>query len=158
MCPIEIYVNHQRHQHGRLPKHDRALQAFVGAHLLRERELGVDSVRKAAIASGTTPAAVGAARTILQSDDTALGTSALEGRETPARAAGKVVKLVEAFKTATSDDRAALGRVIGPAARCSTPRSCPTFEQRQPDPAHSSGTGRAGPKCAARTRRTAPCL
>jgi hypothetical protein len=116
MCPIEIYVNHQRHHHGRPPKHNRALQAFVGAHLLRERELGVDSITKAAIASGATRAAVSAALTILQSEDATLAAGVLAGRESLSRAASRVcgrVRLIESFRVATADDRAALGRMIG---------------------------------------------
>jgi hypothetical protein len=96
MCPIEIYVNHQRHHRGRPPKYNRALQAFIGVHLLRKHELGVDSIAKAAIASGTA--------------------GVLAGRETLFRAASRVrgrVKLIETFRAATADDRVALGRVIG---------------------------------------------
>jgi hypothetical protein len=116
MCPIEIYVNHQRHHRGRPPKYNRALQAFIGAHLLRERALGIDSITKAAIASGTTRAAVSAALTILHTEDVTLAASVLAGRESLFRAASRVrgrVKLIETFRAATAADRVALGRVIG---------------------------------------------
>src|SRR5258708_3258309 len=113
--------------HGRPPKHNGALKAFLGGHLLR--------ITKAAIASGSTNAKVSAALTILQNDDTVLTASVLQGRETLARTAGKVrgrVRLVEAFKTAASDDLAVLGRVIGLAARWSTPRACPPLSTGNP--------------------------
>lgn len=118
MCAITVYVNNSlRHHYGRSPKRNAALQAFLAVHLLRERVFGVDTITKAAIATGTTRNAVHAALIILQNGDENLAANVLQGRESLSRAADKVrgrVKLVEAFKSATPDDRIAFARVIGP--------------------------------------------
>jgi hypothetical protein len=110
---IAKYVNGVRHHNG------QALQAFIGAHLSRERLLGIDTATHAAIATGATSGAVEAALIILQSEGTdLLASRVLSGRETLTRGAKTVrgrVKLIGAFKTASKDDRAALGHVIGAA-------------------------------------------
>jgi hypothetical protein len=116
---LQKYVNGARHHHGRAPKQNRALQAFIGAYLVRERVLGIDTATKAAIATGVTRGAVEAALIILQSEGTdLLASHVLSGRETLTRGAKTVrgrVKLIDAFKTASADDRAALGHVFGAA-------------------------------------------
>ena len=118
MCAITVYVNDRLHHHyGRSPKRNPALQAFLAVYLLRERVLGVDTIVKAAVATGTTRDAVRAALIILQNGDENLAADVLQGWESLSRAADKVrgrVKLVEAFKSATPDDRIAFARVIGP--------------------------------------------
>jgi hypothetical protein len=113
---IQSHVNRARHHHGRSPRQNRALQAFVGAYLFRERALGIDTITRAAIAAGVTRSSVSAALIILQSEQSLLAAYVLSGRETLNRAAKTVhsqVRLIEAFKTATADDRVALGRMIG---------------------------------------------
>ena len=118
MCAVTVYVNDRlHHHHGQSPKRNLALQAFVAVYLLRERVFGVDTITKAAVATGTTRAAVHAALIIQQNGDENLAADVLQGRESLLRAADKVrgrVKLVEAFKNATPDDRIAFARVIGP--------------------------------------------
>ena len=98
-------------------KRNPALQAFIAVYLLRERALGIDTIVKAAVATGTTRAAVHAALIVLQNGDEGLAASVLKGWESLSRAADKVrgrVKLIEAFKSATPDDRVAFARAIGP--------------------------------------------
>jgi hypothetical protein len=118
MCAITVYVNDRiHHHHGRGPKPNAALQAFVAAHLLRERVLGIDTAVKAAAATGVTRAAVKAAQTVIQNGNQDLVQQVLRGWEPLSRAADKVrgrVKLIEAFETATPDDRIAFARAIGP--------------------------------------------
>jgi len=118
MNTISTYVNNRlHHHHGRPPKRNRALQAFVAVYLLRERAFGIDTIVKAAVATGVTRAAVKAAQIIVESGDELLAADVLQGWETLSRAADMVrgrVKLVEAFKSATPDDRIAFARVIGP--------------------------------------------
>lgn len=118
MCSISVYVNNCVHHHyGRPPKRNPAFQAFVAAHLLLEGVLGIDTAVKAAAATGTTRDAVRDALIILQNGDENLAADVLQGFEPLSRAADKVrgrVKLVEAFKSATPDDRIAFARVIGP--------------------------------------------
>jgi aspartate/methionine/tyrosine aminotransferase len=117
MCAITVYVNDRLHHHyGRPPKRNPALQAFIAVYLLRERALGIDTIVKAAVATGTTRAAVHAALIVLQNGDEDLVASVLKGWEPLWRAADKIrarVKLIEAFNNASSDDRAELGRVVG---------------------------------------------
>ena len=118
MNTISTYVNDRlHHHHGRSPKRNPALQAFIAVYLLRERALGIDTIVKAAVATGTTRAAVNAALIVLQNGDEGLAASVLKGRESLSRAADKVrgrVKLIEAFQSATPDDRVAFARAIGP--------------------------------------------
>jgi hypothetical protein len=118
MCSISVYVNKCVHHHyGRPPKRNAAFQAFAAAQMLREGWLGIDTAVKAAAATGVTRAAVKAAQIILESGDENLAADVLQGRESLLRAADKVrgrVKLVEAFNSATPDDRIAFARVIGP--------------------------------------------
>jgi thioredoxin-like negative regulator of GroEL len=98
-------------------KRNPSLQAFVAACLLRESLFGIDTAVKAAAATGTTRAAVHAALIVLQNGDEGLAASVLKGWEPLSRAADKVrarVKLVEAFNSATPDDRVAFARAIGP--------------------------------------------
>ena len=118
MCTITAHVNDRLHHHyGRSPKRNPALQAFVAAQMLREGWLGIDTAVKAAAATGVTRAAVKDAQIILESGDENLAADVLQGWESLSRAADKVrgrVKLVEAFKSATPDDRIAFARVIGP--------------------------------------------
>ena len=115
-----VYVNDRLHHHyGQSPKRNRALQAFVAVYLLRERAFGIDTIVKAAVATGVTRAAVKAAQIILESGDELLAVEVLQGWESLSRAADKVrgrVKLIQAFESATPDDRIALVRKIGPDA------------------------------------------
>lgn len=118
MCAITVYVNNSVHHHyGRPPKRNPALQAFAAAQMLREGRIGIDTAVKAAAATGVTRAAVKAAQIILESGDENLAADVLQGWESLSRAANKIrrrVKLIEAFKSATPDDRIAFARVIGP--------------------------------------------
>ena len=73
MCAVTVYVNDRLHHHyGRSPKRNPALQAFIAVYLLRERALGIDTIVKAAVATGTTRAAVHAALIVLQNGMRAL--------------------------------------------------------------------------------------
>jgi hypothetical protein len=113
---IEKYVNGAPHHNGLAPTQNRTLQAFIGAYLLHERLLGIDTATQAAIATGVTRAAIINALLILQSENAILAAYVLSGRETLTRAAKTVrgqVKLIDAFKDATPDDRAALGHAVG---------------------------------------------
>ena len=120
MITISTYVNDRlHHHHGQSPKRNRALQAFVAVYLLRERAFGIDTIVKAAVATGVTRAAVKAAQIIVESGDELLAADVLQGWETLSRAADTVrgrVKLIQAFESATPDDRIAFARVIGPDA------------------------------------------
>jgi hypothetical protein len=112
--PIEKYVNGARHHNGQAPKQNRAL--FIGAHLLHERLLGIDTATQAAIATGVTRAAIIDALLILQSENAILAAYVLSGRETLSGGAKAVrgrVRLVEAFKAASPEDRVGLGQAVG---------------------------------------------
>jgi hypothetical protein len=113
---IEKYVNGVRHHNGQAPKQNRALQAFIGAHLLRERLLGIDTATQAAIATGVTRAVIINASLILQSENAILAAYVLSGGETLSGGAKAVrgrVRLVEAFKAASPEDRVGLGHAVG---------------------------------------------
>ena len=118
MNSISTYVNDcLHHHHGQSLKRNPAAQGLVAAYLLREGVLGIDTTLKAAAATGTTRDGVRDALILLQNGDETLAADVLQGRESLSRAADKVrgrVKLVEAFKSATPDDRIAFARVIGP--------------------------------------------
>jgi len=120
MCAVTVYVNDRLHHHcGRSAKRNPASQALIAVYLLRERAVGIDAIVKAAVATGTTRTAVHAALIDLPNGDEDLAASMLKGRETLSCAANKVrgrVKLIEVFEIATSDDRIAFARVIGPDA------------------------------------------
>ena len=54
MCVIHDYVNSTLIQHnGVAPAADPVLRAFVGAWLLHNRLLGIDTVTKAVVAAGS---------------------------------------------------------------------------------------------------------
>ena len=119
MCVIANFVNKQaRHHAGQPPGPNRALQAFIAAQLLRERKFGITSVTAAAIITDSSRVAVKDALTILQAEDEELVARVLKGRTTSAHAAAQVrsrARLVDAFRSATADDRIAFGRAVGPA-------------------------------------------
>ena len=91
MCAITVFVNDRVHHHcGRSRKRNPSLQAFVAAPLLLEGVLGIDTAVKAAVATGTTRAAVDDALIILKNGDEPLAAHVLKGFEQLSRAASKV--------------------------------------------------------------------
>jgi hypothetical protein len=74
----------------RPPKQDLALQAFVGAILLSERQLGVDTLTTAARLVGVSRSTMSAAVALLKYRDADLVARVLSGRESLHRAANEV--------------------------------------------------------------------
>jgi hypothetical protein len=70
-------------------KQDLALQAFIGAVLLSERQLGVDTLTTAARLVGVSRSTMSAAVTLLKSQDANLIARVLCGRESLHRAANE---------------------------------------------------------------------
>src|SRR6516225_10794850 len=120
MCPISKYVNSRaRHCAGRLPKPNHALQAFIAAQLLREGWFGIKTITATSLISGISRPSVQAAVLLLQYGDDALITDILNGRQSLIRAAKSIrnrARLIEDFKNATVEDRAAFGHAVGVAA------------------------------------------
>ena len=71
-------------------RQDIALQAFVGAVLLRERQLGIDNLSTAARLVGVSRSSVSAAVALLKHEDANLVARVLSGRESLRRAADEV--------------------------------------------------------------------
>ena len=117
MCAITRYLSTSaRHQAGRPPKKNCVLQAFIAADLLLSSKYGVDTVTAAAICTSAQRLAVKAALTLLQSGDEKLIADVLRGRENLQAAAARVrgrVRLIESFKQASPEDRAAFGAAVG---------------------------------------------
>jgi hypothetical protein len=80
----------KRRRPARSPKQDLALQAFVGAVLLSEGQLGVDTLTTAARLVGVSRSTVSAAVALLKSQDADLVARVLCGRESLHRAANDV--------------------------------------------------------------------
>ena len=117
MCVLSQHVNSRvRHYGGRSPKSSPSLRAFVGARLLEEHVLGIDSITKAAACVGVTRAAVKAAQTILQAGDTAAAVHAINGHVPllkTAKTLANRAELIASFKAASAEDRIAFGHVVG---------------------------------------------
>jgi hypothetical protein len=108
-----------RYRAGHPPKSNRNLQAFIAADLLRARRYGIATVTAASLCTGVSRPMVHAALTLLQSEDAKLIAEVLQGHEALQSAAAKVrgrAKLIEDFKNATVEDRAAFGHAVGVAA------------------------------------------
>ena len=117
MCVIQDYVNARvRFCAGWPPRQNQGLQAFVAAHLLHKRVLGIDTITAAAVCTGVSWRLAKAASVILQSENPDLVLDILVGRRTLLEAAKSVrnrAKLIKSFKAATPEDRIALGHVVG---------------------------------------------
>jgi hypothetical protein len=120
MCPISKYVNSRaRHCAGRPPKPNHALRAFIAAKLLREGWFGIKTITATSLLSGISRPSIQAAVLLLQCGDDALVTDVLNGRQPLIRAANRVrnrAKLIEDFRQASPEDRAAFGHAVGVAA------------------------------------------
>ena len=117
MCAISNYVNIQAcHSSGRAPKPNKALRAFIAANLLLDGAFGIRTVTAASISTGVPRSSVKAAQIILQSGDSKLVSDVLNGYRPLLKAANRVrgqAKLIEDFRAATAEDRAAFGRAVG---------------------------------------------
>ena len=69
---LEYRVNCVQHHNGRPPEPIPAMKAFVAAWLYQNGAFGIDTVTKAAIATGVSRAKVDNALIILQADDVKL--------------------------------------------------------------------------------------
>ena len=99
-----------------IPQAQPALRAFIAADLLREGKYGIGTVTAASLCTSGIAALLYAAPILLQSDDESLIAKVLKGREALQSAAAKVhrrAKLIEDFKNATVEDRAAFGHAVG---------------------------------------------
>jgi hypothetical protein len=117
MCPISKRVNAIRCRHRQAPKPEPTLRALVGAKLLRDR-VYVDTATQAAVVMGVPRPQLDAAAVVLQVGDENLILDIMAGRESLTHAAARLrrrVKLIESFKAATPDDKAAFGRAVGTA-------------------------------------------
>ena len=117
MCPISKYVNSRaRHCAGRLPKPNHALQAFIAAQLLREGAFGIKTITATSLISGISRPSIQAAVLLLQNGDDALVTDVLNGRRPLIQAAKSIrnrARLIEGFRVASPEDRAAFGHAVG---------------------------------------------
>jgi len=117
MCPISKYVNSRaRHCAGRLPKPNHALQAFIAAQLLREGAFGIKTITATSLISGISRPSIQAAVLLLQNGDDALVTDVLNRRRPLIQAAKSVrnrARLIEDFRVASPEDRAAFGYAVG---------------------------------------------
>ena len=114
---LQHRVKNIHHHYGRPPEANSALPAFVAAHHVLTHTLGIDTVTKAAIATGVPRPQIDNALTILRSDNVKLVSQVLNGFETLHHAAKSVrarVKLIDTFKQATPADRIALCQAAGP--------------------------------------------
>lgn len=92
-----------------------ALRAITGAKLYVQG--GVPTIKAAATATGSCPPYVQAAITLLQSDNVTLTNEVLTGHVgllEAARQVKHVARLVMAYRKASSADRVAFARAIGP--------------------------------------------
>ena len=117
MCPISKYVNSRaRHCAGRLPKPNHTLQAFIAAQLLREGAFGIKTITATSLISGISRPSIQAAVLLLQNGDDDLVTDVLNGRRPLIQAAKSVrnrARLIEDFRVASPEDRAAFGHAVG---------------------------------------------
>jgi hypothetical protein len=90
MCTYGAIKDAVKRRPARPRKQDLALQAFVGAVLLSERQLGVDTLTTAARLVGVSRSTVSAAVALLKSQDADLVARVLCGRESLHRAANEV--------------------------------------------------------------------
>ena len=120
MCPISKYVNSRaRHCAGRLPKPNHALQAFIAAQLLREGAFAIKTITATSLISGISRPSIQAAVLLLQNCDDAQVTDVLNGRRPLIQAAKSIrnrARLIEDFRAASPEDRAAFGHTVGVAA------------------------------------------
>ena len=120
---LEYHVNRVQHHNGRPPEPISALKAFVAAWLYQTGTFGIDTVTKAAIATGVPRAKIDNALIILQADDVELARTVLAGFETLHHAAKSIrprVRLIGAYAVATPADRIALSQAVGPDAMFDT--------------------------------------
>ena len=120
---LEYYVNRVQHHNGRPPEPIPALKAFIAAWLYQTGTFGIDTVTKAAIATGVSRAKIDNALIILQADDVKLARTVLAGFETLHHAAKSIrprVRLIGAYAVATPADRIALSQAVGPDAMFDT--------------------------------------
>lgn len=117
MCPITDYVKRRAHHHaGRTPQPNKALAAFIAATLLNGGAFGIHTATAATVGTGVPRASIKAAQIILQSGDDNRVRDVLAGRQALLAAAKQVrgrAKLIESFKAASVEDRAAFGRAVG---------------------------------------------
>jgi hypothetical protein len=117
MCIITHYVSSRaRHRAGHPPTPNPALRALIGAALLGEGKYGISTVTAAALCTGVSRSMLYAALILLQSEDESLIVEVLKGHKGVQSAAAKVhgrAKLIEGFKNATVEDRAAFGHAVG---------------------------------------------
>jgi hypothetical protein len=117
MCVITRFLSSSaRYRAGRPPKSTPALRAFIAAELLRKGDYDITTVTAATVATGASRPSIDAATVLLQAGDEKLITDVLAGRAPLLAAAAKVrgrAKLIESFRQASPEDRAAFGAAVG---------------------------------------------
>ena len=117
-CNVLAYrVKKIQHHYGQPPEAIPSLPAFVAAYHVLTGTLGIDTVTKAAIATGVPRPAIDNALVVLQADNPLLVRLVLAGCESLHHAAKSVrpqIKLIQAFAAASPDDCVALDKAIGP--------------------------------------------
>ena len=111
MCVVEDFVNSSLHnRYGTAPKSNPALRAVIGAGLLHNGILGIDTVTKAIIVAGSSRPSIEHALTILKSEDQILLGQVLHGSVSLVSAAAQVKRradLIASFRNAWPEDRIA---------------------------------------------------
>ena len=116
MCAIANKVNRLHHHYGTAPTINLATRAILGADLWAKGGYGIKTGTQAALLVNVSRPSVDAALLVLKSGDQSLLADVMADRISLFRAASKVrnrIKLIEAFKTATPDDRVAFGQAVG---------------------------------------------
>jgi hypothetical protein len=123
MLIITDHVNRLQSRNGVAPKADPVLRAFVAAWLLQHHLLGVDTITKATVVSGSSRPSVEAALTILKSEDEQLQARVLTGCISLQDAAARIKRqadLIASYRSTWPADRAAFVRPVGPEAMFDT--------------------------------------